>query len=1374
MRRILFILLTMLLASAFAQAVDVQLLLPLGRTAYQTNEQIDLAVVRAGDAALPADTLTLTLTGKDASVLTFTFPVPAAPEGRATEPLRLNGWLLRPGTYTVTARVNGAEASTEIGIYSHLRKSTFTLLDWGSRAQGGDIDGMGADGMGFNVLYSTALGDNAVRGGLDFTGCCVMGGGHQMDLRMDLDWSDPRVMWAVESRAAHFAMRFRTSPNAIGIHFYDEPGLTWAKHPDTGETVPHNVPTQDASYKAAFGEAPLQYNKVTPDDPATVAKWEQYGRWKLSLMDAAWRRARYGVEQVNPDYLSLTQSMYGYNAYADGYYFNVARSLPVLSGHGGYDDLSWGYWQPEVTFAFGRARQLDKPSWYLPAWYNSTRPDAFRMEQYLSFMTGLQGMGKPPDMGVHQPWTNITAPGIVESNKTMARLGTIFTTMPVTRPSLAVLYSLSQCLYAQEQSGMKDNYTAGGHTARANMAFMAAKLLQVDAQPVVEEDILDGTLAQYHKAVLLAGVDSLRPEVVTALEGYIAAGGTVLLTDECKVQIGGAQRVGGAADPALFDQEAQLWADKKLDERAKIDNVGNVYRMVEPLEKALAPKLAALKILPVLETDSRQLAASRQAWGDIEYVFAVNATYNDMDGGKNALKPAKVTIGLPDDGRPVYDAMYGGPVAEFAAGLHAAPFTFGAGQMRVFARTARPIGGVQVGTPTVTRELTRGHDPIAVLVRAALVDNQNRVLVGAAPLQVRVIDPLGSVRYDLYRATREGTLELTLPLAANDPAGAWRINVTELLNNTTGSATFTYQPAGQCGAIAGAGQRALIFGDDRARMYRFFRTHSAVSLVVGTTATDREQAERLAANVKPWGITCTLVDAATVNKPRTLTDEEARTWAGMNGSTRKPSDANVVNTGFAIDGPVVLFGNPDDNPLIAFSLQQGMLPYTPKRGDLPGAGRGYLAWQTNAVVYGQDSVSCIAYDAAGMAEATGTLYEVMAGLDPLTPLALPLTATVVPATKADAPPAAKTARLAVLPDGVAALATTPQGVVSLSKAGVLALLGDDGKARWQQSFPAGEFWALTPSADGAHVAVGAGQHVLCVDVADGNMLFDKTLDDTKKPAVLALAFSADGKLAASGRNGQVAVFDLKGKRLWLTGGVTAAQLTQYDDAVKARDVIVKSSDEAARAWDVYTAGMDKTAMPPKPAAPPLPSRPQPDPFYALAFGAGGLYAATATEVQTLAATDGALTGKLAGVDGSQAALQTGGTWLLSDGAAKLRSFALGEGKFAGQGFLVPLPAKGRVLAVGGTAAQPLVASTDHTVRRLGAWEFTCPNRVPKLLADGDTTAVAYWGGQVDLLDKDGKLIARAQLPQDPTALTWTGKTLLVGLADGQLYTVQAP
>ena len=102
-------------------------------------------------------------------------------------------------------------------------------------------------------------------------------------------------------------------------------------------------------------------------------------------MDAAWKEAQFGVSQVRPDFLSLTQSQYGWSAFTDGYYFNVVRSLPVTSGHGGYHDFGPGYFNPSYFLEMARARDLGKPCWYLPTWYGNTTTDQFRLEQYLSF-----------------------------------------------------------------------------------------------------------------------------------------------------------------------------------------------------------------------------------------------------------------------------------------------------------------------------------------------------------------------------------------------------------------------------------------------------------------------------------------------------------------------------------------------------------------------------------------------------------------------------------------------------------------------------------------------------------------------------------------------------------------------------------------------------------------------------------------------------------------------------------------------------------------------------------------------------------------------------------------------------------------------------
>jgi len=1014
-----------LLVCAPLWAAKVELLLPLGRTAYQTDELIDLSVVRSDAQALPASPLTILLTGADGSKLTFTFDaaaVAAAGNGAlTTEHYHLNGWLLRPGKYTVQVSVDGATAQKDIELFSHLRKTTFKLVHWSSRAQGDQHIGEGDDGMGFNVIYGeyrpgkNPIGnaETTLRGGADYMQVCTMSGAHQMDLRWQCDWSDPYVTRGGTARVVQQAMANRTTPNCIGVHFYDEPGLTWYNG------SPHDLPPQIRSYKSAFGVDPIKSTDVKIGDAKSVSQWMQFAHWKESFMEAAWKEGRAGVEKVNPNLISCTQSQYAWNAYTDGYYFNVARSLPVISGHGGYDDGPGGYLYPAFHVEFGRMRDLDKPDWYLPTWYRSSS-DVFRLEQNMSFMVGLQGMATPPDYGAHDPQGKAESQGIVESNKLMGKLGTIFTQMPVTRGPVAVLYALDQCIDAQIKSGMIDNYEGGSHSrAKLLQVYTAGKMIHTSLFPIVEEDVLDGTLAAHHKAVVIAGVNYLDPKVITALQGYIAAGGTVIVSDESQVVIPGATKLGVPCTTKQYDLLGDLWHQGKQAESMTARNAGDFMKEAEPVANALKAQFAKLGIQPDLDIDMSSVFAARHVSGNFEYLFALNATYDASKKPDHlASKPVTATINVPADGRPVYELIHGGTASIFkAAGKTlAAPITFGPGQMRAFARTARPIGGVKVQVMGISKDYIAAQEPIHVDVVAQVVDKTGAVLFGTAPLQVRLLDPLGVPRYDLYRASQEGQLKLSLPLAVNDPAGKWTVEVTELLANTPGTATFTYTPPAQCGAAAVATQRAVFFGDDREKIFKFVREHQDVTIVKGTSGYDSAAADRLAETLKPWGVRCTIVNAAEVNKPRTLSADEAKTWVGIEFGAAEAGDKNSpFKVGFAVTGPVILLGNPADNPLLAKVADWGFLPYT-VNANFPGRGRGYLAWQYDAVGIGQESLAVIATDADGMAEAVGSLYEAAAGIDPLMPYAPPTASVIAPAVKDTRLPRLTTAWQLALPD----------------------------------------------------------------------------------------------------------------------------------------------------------------------------------------------------------------------------------------------------------------------------------------------------------------------------------------------------------------------
>ncbi len=1030
--------LTFLISSFFIlensiQAGDLNLLLPLNRVNYQTNELIDIAVVRSDKAILNAGKLNLVVKGEDGSLMNFVFPTKSVAliEGKAqsVEHLRLNGWMLRPGNYLISAETDGNKAQAKISVFSHLRKTSYRLIHWGG-SRNNMMAVEGEDGMGFNLAWGE-VGESSIPSGQDVMGSCLMGGGHQHDLKNTNDWSDPNVYIGAIQRGVDRAFGFRTMPNAIGAHLHDEPGLTWLPHPTLKDkdgkpvTGPHDISFQRTAYKRAFGEEMAFFDKTDTKTPAGMAQWEKANDFKLGFMDAFWKSSRHALEKMKPGYLPVTQSQYGWMALYDGYYFNVARSMPVVSGHGGYCD----YWlynlNPSMYVELSMPRQFDKPTWYLPHW-GSVDSDGLRQTQNLSFITGIQGIATWPGMNIDSPH----ASGVIETNKTFARLGTIFTKPMVTRQPLAILYSKSNTYFNKEHTQLQD----------LSILYVATRLTQYPVSFVLDEDILDGTISAEHKAVVIAGVNYLDPAVITGLTDFTAKGGVVLTTSDTTISIPGAVKLDITPDALVksAQENSNNLTDATLasSAKAKVNSFRGYLEFAEPTAKALQKALQAKGIAPAFESSLSTIAPGRQVRGEIEYLFGVNLTPKEGYNGFGIPIAASTILALQDDGRPIYNAVTSLPVSFEKKGSQLiSTVEFGPGQMLALARPARPIGGIQVTIPIISRDLTReAEPPIRLNFSATLVDTQQKIIAGSAPLQITITDSLGQVRYDLYRATENGVCNISLPLAINDAAGKWQIVVQDLLANTKGEASFVFDKITQAGALAGISRRAIFYTHDTPNFYNFFRSHRQISIVTGTSTFSLVAAQRLAASLKPYNVNATIITSADANKARILSDEEAKTWCGslIAGSLDINARNNPILVGYNLPQPSILLGNPQDNPLIKRLLDAKVLPYTPS-ADFPGQGRGMLAWNLMTLGHDVETIACIAQDAEGLNESVGTLFTIMAGIDPVTPLALPLSSSILQANQpSNKIPLPVTLWKSSLPDRIAFLANTTNGCKAIA------------------------------------------------------------------------------------------------------------------------------------------------------------------------------------------------------------------------------------------------------------------------------------------------------------------------------------------------------
>jgi hypothetical protein len=236
-----------------------------------------------------------------------------------------------------------------------------------------------------------------------------------------------------------------------------------------------------------------------------------------------------------------------------------------------------------------------------------------------------------------------------------------------------------------------------------------------------------------------------------------------------------------------------------------------------------------------------------------------------------------------------------------------------------------------------------------------------------------------------------------------------------------------------------------------------------VTIIKGKSPFYDASAKRLTKILEPWGVRCRELDLAQASRTRPISDEEARTWVGLDfGRVKAGADNPPGHAGFAVQGPVILLGNPQDHPMIDYLSRQKFLPYATRAGDFPGVGRGLVAWQRDGVGRGQESITLIAYDEAGMTEAVGSCYEAVAGMDPLMPWVLPEEHAIAAANSA--PGLAKAAPVvwaAAVSDRVLSLSAADGLLRAISHDGSLSTMDRSGKLLSAKPLSPGEFQEAT-------------------------------------------------------------------------------------------------------------------------------------------------------------------------------------------------------------------------------------------------------------------------------------------------------------------------
>ena len=304
-----------------------------------------------------------------------------------------------------------------------------------------------------------------------------------------------------------------------------------------------------------------------------------------------------------------------------------------------------------------------------------------------------------------------------------------------------------------------------------------ASLLAMNHIPfdvVLDEDVLAGRLSGY-EILVMPQAGALTRTMVSQIQRFTAGGGKVVADASLKADIGPATKTN-------FDFTFQSRVDGVALAKGEAITADENRRRME----AFATELGKLlKVDRFAWADSPRVLVNTVDAGDLKLVFAVNDN-RDFGSRFGAAKlhmekgvplPTRLTV----SGKGVaYDTETGQQVASpITTTLPAAE-----GKLFAVLPEANPV--VSVSAPT---SLTPGKvSPIVGTVKFP----SGKAPRGAYPLWIEVIDPSGTNReFTRSLAAKDGTFSLPFIPAVNDPAGTWKVEVTDLVTRKKVSATFT-------------------------------------------------------------------------------------------------------------------------------------------------------------------------------------------------------------------------------------------------------------------------------------------------------------------------------------------------------------------------------------------------------------------------------------------------------------------------------------------------------------------------------------------------------------------------------------------------------
>jgi len=739
----------------------------------------------------------------------------------------------------------------------------------------------------------------------------------------------PEYQEAMARRTQLYTQVFSRYPHFFGFNFMADTSPGWS-YWQTSPNDPHYQVWQDivkALKTKSTQETGLNPSGLTGGvteislPPAEdILKWVKYTWNSLPFTFELYNES---AKRINPKLLNTTCSsgtwVYYWPFFCPPDY--VFKGLDVVDGWHHNENSGLDFLRAQFDLDIAKSGGGDKqPVFGLSSFYFQVAgPDNRARDLWLSVGRGVSGIGQTnwPMLNIHDlSSTSLYANGRYQH--TWER--TKFT------------YQLLSC-YGPMISNLENKDTIALLVSPANNevhppridiykqieAYAVLRMANLPTRAILESEVREKGLDEHYKVLFLIALPRTNynlfdEKMRQRLEEFVKRGGKIVTDKEsCEWDLPGLTKT-----DLVFERYPII----NCTDSSKIVALRN-QKNIEKLKSVLKP------LIPGFPEGESVICETLYGPNSTLLIVASNSIL-EYGNPIERIKPVVTSVKLNGLFGILYDLLEHKEIGKIPEKLSQISVDFRCYPIRAYLILPNEIEGVK------TEVTINGK---SILVKGSVIGKNNQIL-DSLPIQVTVRDSEQQVIYSLLRAIKRGYYEESLPLAFNDSAGEWTVEVKELVTGKTASIKFPFQPVMLENVIKEIEEPVLLFNQNEVK--DFLKNKKPLSIVFEDNSLSNI-AQELKEEIEKIGI------QAAIKKPEEV----------ITGDVKSDHMRSFINPVYITRKErFILLGNTKNNRLIADINQADFFPRYVSN-NYPGTNRGAIFYIWSPFVGGYDAVCLI-------------------------------------------------------------------------------------------------------------------------------------------------------------------------------------------------------------------------------------------------------------------------------------------------------------------------------------------------------------------------------------------------------------------------------